>query len=121
MSYEDGRIGGLLFVAVMFIGVGFIIMALTRAHRLKFKVERTVDTGKYEGSAVLALTAGSIILALIGIIFICLGMSLALDIELPVKLIGRLVSTALGLIFIALALKIFIVNKAIYIGPTRMK
>jgi len=114
---RDG-LGGLLFVAAMFIGggigmllgntgagwilgmgAGFLLMALTRAYRVKVEAEKGVRVRGYWGSALLAA---------ISALMLASGYALLVDAQWALRYIGGLVLIALGLIFLAGALKIIL-------------
>ncbi len=110
---EGDRVSGLLFVALMFIGAGigllfgrpdvggtvgmgagFLAMALIKARYREVKAEKT---------AVISPLAGSLVLGLIGILFITTGLALLFNVQIPWRILGGLGALALGLLFIAAA------------------
>jgi len=118
---EEDKISGLLFVALMFLGagiglifdrpdvggtigmgLGFIVMAYVKAKGIRVKAGKSVAIGSF---------TGSIIMSLIGLLFIVIGVSSLLGINIPWRIIGSLFMIALGLFFIALALGIFKVKE----------
>ena len=75
-------------------GAGFLAMAFIRARYKEFKAEKT---------AVISPLAGSLILGLVGILFITAGLVLLFNIQIPWKILGGLGALAVGLLFIAAA------------------
>ena len=110
---EEERVSGLLFVALMFIGagigllfgrpdvggavgmgVGFLAMAFIKAKYREVKAEKT---------AVISPLAGSLVLGLIGVLFIVAGLALLFNIQIPWRILGGLGALAIGFLFIAAA------------------
>jgi len=112
------HVSGLIFVALMFIGagigllfgrpdvggaigmgIGFLAMALMRVYRIRIESEKSIS---------LKSIWGSIILSLIGILFIVSGvvMLMGYRFEIVMKYVGGFVAIAIGLVFVALALNI---------------
>ncbi len=105
-------LGGFLFVACMFIGmgigmvfnspgigcligmgIGFIVMGLLMSGLLEFKTERRIEI-------TIKSTIVLVALVLAGIFFIGIGISLLLNIEVLMRYIGGLFSIAVGILFI---------------------
>jgi len=118
---EGEKVSGLVFVALMFIGagiglffgrpdvggaigmgVGFLVMAFVRARYKEFKPEKT---------AVISPLMGSIVLGLVGVLFILGGLALLFNIQLPWKVLGGLGAIAVGLLFIVAAFNLVKVAK----------
>ena len=117
MNEENGHsIGGLVFVALMFIGagigllfgrpdaggalgmgLGFLAMAYLRAKNIRVESEKTITLKSYTGAAILAL---------IGLAFISFGTALLLNLSFLYRYVGGLVSIAIGLVFLAAAFQI---------------
>lgn len=115
---SEGRkhIEGLVFVASMFIGagigllfgrpdaggaigmgIGFLLMALLRYYGVKVRPEKSIT---------LKSTIGSLMLGIVGILFVIGGISLFLNIRFLMRYISGLFVIALGIIFLILAFRI---------------
>jgi len=110
------HLSGLVFVALMFIGVGiglffgrpdvggaigmglgFLAMALLRYYGVEVKAEKSIS---------LKGALGSIILACIGLMFIFGGVALFFNLEYLMKYAAGVIAIAIGLVFLAAAFKI---------------
>jgi len=110
---EEEKVSGLIFVALMFIGAGiglffgrpdvggavgmgfgFLVMAFIRAKYKEIKPEKT---------AIISPLAGSLILGLVGILFIAAGLALLFNIQIPWRILGGLGALAIGFLFIVAA------------------
>lgn len=107
------EMGGLVFVALMFIGAGigllfgrpdvggaigmgtgFLVMAYLRSRPIKVEAEKTIHVRGYWGAAILALA---------GIAFIAAGIGLLLNKAFIIRFTSGLVAIAIGLLFLAAA------------------
>ena len=75
-------------------GAGFLAMAIIKAKYRGVKAEKT---------AVISPLMGSLVLGLIGVLFITAGLVLLFNIQIPWRILGGLGALAVGFLFIAAA------------------
>ncbi|HDI86540.1 MAG TPA: hypothetical protein ENF83_03955 [Candidatus Korarchaeota archaeon] len=116
MGDEEEERAGLVFVALMFIGagvgllfgrpdvggaigmgLGFLAMAVLRSRYAEVRAEETAVIGRREGS---------VLLAVIGLVFIGGGLSMLLGLKIPWEVLGGLLAVAVGLAFLSAAFKL---------------
>ncbi|RDD52793.1 MAG: hypothetical protein BA066_07770 [Candidatus Korarchaeota archaeon NZ13-K] len=116
MGEKERDPSGLVFVSLMFIGagvgllfdrpdvggaigmgLGFMAMAYIRAKYKELRPEESLIVGR---------RPGSVLLALIGLLFIIGGIGLLLGVEISMRYVGGLMLVALGLIFLAAAFRL---------------
>ena len=118
---EAEKISGLIFVALMFIGagiglifgrpdaggaigmgIGFLAMALIKTKYKEIKPEKT---------AIISPMMGSLVLGLVGILFITAGLVLLFNIQIPWRVLAGLVTLAIGFLFIIVAFNLIRLTK----------
>ena len=115
---EEDRVGGLVFVALMFIGAGVgmlfgrpdaggaIGMGLGFLAMAYLKMRGVVAEAGAGEPVRVSPVAGAAALALVGGLFVVAGVALLLGLSLPWHIVGGLVAIALGVFFLVLAFRV---------------